>query len=49
MARESQGLQIALIVLVMLTIIFGVTSFLFWKQYDNQCEKLDTAEDTAAM
>ncbi len=33
MARENQGLQIALIVFVMLTIILGVTSYLFFKQY----------------
>ena len=34
MARENQGLQIALIVFVMLTIVLGVTSYLFYRQYD---------------
>jgi hypothetical protein len=33
MARESQGLQIALIVFVMFTIILGVTTFMFSKEY----------------
>ncbi len=34
MARENQGLQIALIVFVMLTIILGVTTYLFFRQWD---------------
>jgi len=34
MARENQGLQIALIVFVMLTLILGVTTYLFYRQYD---------------
>ena len=34
MARENQGLQIALIVFVMLTIILGVTTYLFFRQYE---------------
>jgi hypothetical protein len=33
MARENQGLQIALIVFVMLTIVLGVTTYLFFKNY----------------
>jgi hypothetical protein len=33
MARENQGLQIALIVFVMLTIILSVTAYLFYRQY----------------
>ena len=32
MARENQGLQIALIIFVMLTIILGVTTYLFFRQ-----------------
>jgi len=36
MARENQGLQIALIIFVMLTIILGVTTFLFYKQFQEQ-------------
>ena len=34
MARENQGLQIALIVFVMLTIILGVTTYLFFRSYE---------------
>ena len=34
MARENQGLQIGLIVFVMLTIILGVTTYLFFRQYE---------------
>jgi len=34
MARENQGLQIALIIFVMLTIILGVTTFIFFRQYE---------------
>lgn len=34
MARENQGLQIALIIFVMLTIILGVTTYLFFRQYE---------------
>ena len=32
--RESQGLQIALIAFVMVTVLFMVTTVLFWKQKD---------------
>jgi hypothetical protein len=35
-AREHQGLQIALIIFVMLTIVLGVTSFWFFDQYKNE-------------
>jgi hypothetical protein len=35
MARENQGLQIALIIFVMLTIILGVTTYLFFRQYED--------------
>jgi hypothetical protein len=35
MARENQGFQIALIVFVMLTIVLSVTTFLFYRQYDD--------------
>ncbi|MHC4399694.1 MAG: hypothetical protein ACYTG0_08445 [Planctomycetota bacterium] len=43
MARESQWLQIWLIVFVMLTIILGVTTFLFWKQYEKKAEEAASA------
>jgi len=35
MARENQGLQIALIIFVILTIMLGVTTFLFFKQAED--------------
>ncbi len=42
MARESQGLQIALIIFVMLTIVLIVTTFLYHSRYT---EALKTAKD----
>jgi hypothetical protein len=54
MARENQGLQIALIIFVMLTIILGVTTFLFFRSYDDadtrarQAQKDADAAKTAA-
>jgi len=44
MARENQGLQIALIILFMLTIILGVTTYVFCRQYieaDDSGRKLE--------
>ena len=40
MARENQGLQIALIIFVMLTIILGVTTFLFFRTAEQTNEQL---------
>ena len=34
MARESQGLQVLLIVFVMLTVVLGVTTYLYSKKAD---------------
>ena len=34
MARESQGLQVLLIVFVMLTVVLGVTTYLYCKRAD---------------
>jgi hypothetical protein len=53
MARENQGLQIALIILFMLTIILGVTTYIFFRQYveaDDSARKLESLvqEKTAA-
>ncbi|MFC1596677.1 hypothetical protein ACFL5Q_01890, partial [Planctomycetota bacterium] len=48
MARENQGLQIALIIFVMLTIILGVTTFLFYKQYQEQAIATAAAQEEAA-
>ena len=47
MARESQGLQIALIVFVMFTIILGVTTFIFSKEY-GKTKALAAEKQTAA-
>jgi len=47
MARENQGLQIALIIFVMLTIILGVTTFLFFKQYQEKREEALAAQTEA--
>ncbi|OHB73804.1 MAG: hypothetical protein A2V70_10200, partial [Planctomycetes bacterium RBG_13_63_9] len=41
MARENQGLQIALIIFVMLTIILGVTTFIFFRQYEEANQKAE--------
>ncbi len=43
MARENQGLQIALILFVMFTLVFGVTTFIFYKNYDEANTKAATA------
>ncbi len=48
MARENQGLQIALIIFVMLTLILGVTSFLFFKQAEDAEARAKTNLQRAA-
>lgn len=48
MRSESQGLQIALIMFVILTLILGVTTFVFFKQYDEQREKTKKFEKQVA-
>jgi hypothetical protein len=47
-ARENQGLQIALIVFVMLTIMLSVSTFLFFRNYQSEQQKAKSAQDTAA-
>ncbi len=49
MARENQGLQIALIIFVMLTIILGVTTFIFFRQYDEATIEAAKAQEDAAQ
>jgi hypothetical protein len=44
MARETQGLQIAMIVFVLLTIVFGVSTFIFFSQY-READRRATATD----
>ncbi len=39
MARENQGLQIALIIFVMLTLALSVTTYLFFSQYQESAEE----------
>lgn len=48
MARENQGLQIFLISFIMLTIILGVTTFLFYKQSQEQGIEAAKAVEEAA-
>jgi hypothetical protein len=45
MARENQGLQIALIIFVMLTIMLGAMTFVFFRKYDEAERK---AKDSVA-
>jgi len=47
MARENQGLQIALIIFVMLTIILGVTTYLFFRQSEEAFNKAKQNQDEA--
>ena len=49
MARENQGLQIALIIFFMLTIVLSVTTFIFFNEYDQANQKADKALDEAAQ
>ena len=48
MARENQGLQIALIIFVMLTVVLGVTTFLFYRKYDAALKDMEAAKNDAA-
>jgi hypothetical protein len=47
MARENQGLQIALIIFVMLTVVMSVTTFVFFRKYDEAFRKTGEAEIAA--
>lgn len=47
MARENQGLQVALIVFVMLTILLGVTTYMFWSQSQRLAESAEKASKDA--
>jgi len=50
-ARENQGLQIALIIFVMLTIVLIVTTFLFFRNFQEAQEKIKglTSENSKAQ
>jgi hypothetical protein len=43
MARENQGLQIALIIFVMLTVVLGATTYWTYRLYDEQAIKAKSA------
>ncbi len=47
MARENQGLQIALIIFVMLTVVLGVTTFIFFQKCDEANKKAADNEQVA--
>ncbi len=47
MARENQGLQIALIIFVMLTVVLGVTTFAFSRKSDDAAVKAQEVEAAA--
>ncbi|MBU4271447.1 MAG: hypothetical protein KKE86_00345 [Planctomycetes bacterium] len=48
MARENQGLQITLIVFVMLTIVLGVMTYLFYRRYEEAAIKAKTNANEAS-
>lgn len=48
MARENQGLQIALIIFVMLTIILGVSTYLCYRHYDDAVKAKAVADAAAS-
>ncbi|MDZ7616090.1 MAG: hypothetical protein U1E05_03750 [Patescibacteria group bacterium] len=47
MARENQGLQVAMIIFVILTIILGVTTFIFFKQGEDSELRAKEAEKSS--
>lgn len=48
MARENQGLHIALIIFVALTLVLGVATFFCFRKYEEAMVKAKTNQDTAA-
>lgn len=47
MARENQGLHIALIIFVALTLVLGVTTFMFFRKYEEASIKAKANEEQA--
>ena len=45
--RESQGLQIALILLVILTVILCITTYFFWSQSQKYFQEFESAQEAA--
>ncbi|HZZ28751.1 MAG TPA: hypothetical protein VFE46_12180 [Pirellulales bacterium] len=46
-ARENQGLQIALIIFVTLTVLLSLTTFVFFRNYQNEQQKANAAQKDA--
>src|SRR5690349_16850013 len=44
-AREHQGYQIALVIFVMLTVLLSITTFMFFKKYREEQQKLAETVD----
>jgi len=47
-SSENQGIQIALIIFVILTVVLSITTFLFFRQYDSASMERDQARTEAA-
>ena len=47
--RESQGLQIALILFVMVTVVLAVTTFVFYRKTEEAVQKKKAAEDAKTV
>jgi hypothetical protein len=47
-ARENQGLQIALIIFVTLTVLLSLTTFVFFRNYQNEQQKSKDAQKEAS-
>lgn len=43
-SRESQGLQIALILFIMITVVLAVTTFVFYRKTEEMVAKVDSAK-----
>ena len=43
--RESQGLQITLIIFVMLTVVLAVTTYIFWSRSENLSQERPTLQN----
>ena len=47
MARENQGLQIALIIFVMLTVVMSVMTFVYFRKFTEAEDKQKTSDEKA--
>ena len=46
-SRESQGLQVALILFVMVTVVLAVTTYWFFRQKEEMIKEVDRADAAA--